>query len=146
MLSTIISVSGRPGLYKLISTNKTFSIAESLTDGKRLPINAQEKMITLSDVSIFTETEDIPLREVLKSIKEKEHGKRVALDSKSSGNELFAFMKEVLPNYDTEKVYASDVKKIISWYNLFIDNNIDLEEKTSEETEALKEIDTAENT
>jgi len=141
MLSTILSVTGRPGLYKLISTNKTFSIVESLADGKRMPVNVQEKMITLSDVSIYTETGDSPLREVLQKMKEKENGARIALGSKSSGNEVFAYMKEILPDYDTERVYASDVKKLISWYNILIESNIDLteEEPQEEKPEETKE-------
>jgi hypothetical protein len=144
MLSTILSVSGRPGLYKRISTNKTFSIVESLTDGKRMPVNVQEKMITLSDVSIYTETGDVPLREVLQKIKEKENGACVALGSKSSGSEVFAYLKTVLPDYDAEKVYASDVKKLIAWYNILIENNIDLEEEPQEEkTEEAKEEEKA---
>ena len=141
MLSTILSVTGRPGLYKLISTNKTFNIVESLADGKRMPINVQEKMVTLSDVSIYTETGDSPLREVLQKMKEKENGARIALGSKSSGNEVFAYMKEILPDYDTERVYASDVKKLISWYNILIESNIDLteEEPQEEKPEETKE-------
>ena len=142
MLSTIMSVTGRPGLYKLISTSKTFSIVESLTDGKRIPVNAQEKMITLSDVSIYSESGDVPLRDVLLKMKEKENGAQVALNSKSSGNELFAYLKEVLPDYDAERVYASDVKKLVLWYNTLIEKGIDFEEesKVEDKGEASEEI------
>ena len=133
MLSTILSVTGRPGLYKLISTNKTFNIVESLADGKRMPVNVQEKMVTLSDVSIYTESGDTPLREVLQKIKEKENGACVALGSKSPNNEVFAYIKEILPDYDAEKVYASDIKKLITWYNILMEHNIDLEEEEPQE-------------
>ncbi|MDR0332189.1 MAG: DUF5606 domain-containing protein [Dysgonamonadaceae bacterium] len=136
MLSKILSVAGRPGLYKLISTNKTLNVVESFADGKRIPVYAQEKMVALSDVSIYTESGDTPLRDVLTKMKERENGAQIALGSKSPNNEIFAYMKEILPDYDTEKVYASDIKKLISWYNILIEHNIDLEEQPTEETSA----------
>lgn len=145
MLSKILSVTGRPGLYKLISTNKNLNIVESLADGKRIPIYAQEKVVALSDVSIYTNEGDTPLREVLKAIKEKESGNKVAIGSKASGNELFAYLKEVLPDYSRESVYASDVKKLISWYNILMEHKIDLDEvektdePSSETTETVSE-------
>lgn len=128
MLSEILSITGRPGLYKLISTNKNMNIVESLADGKRVPVYAQEKVVALSDVSIYTQSGDTPLREVLKKIKEKEEGKQVSLGSKPSGKELFAYLGELLPDYSRDSVYAGDVKKIISWYNILTEHNIDLEE------------------
>ncbi len=145
MLSKILSVTGRPGLYKLISTNKNLNIVESLADGKRIPIYAQEKVVALSDVSIYTNEGDTPLREVLKAIKEKESGNIVTIGSKASGNELFAYLKEVLPDYSRESVYASDVKKLISWYNILMEHKIDLDEvektdePSSETTETVSE-------
>src|SRR5690606_6800351 len=105
MLSEILSITGRPGLYKLISTNKNMNIVESLADGKRVPIYAQEKVVALSDVSIYTLSRDTPLREVFKKIKEKEGGKQVALGSKASGKGLFAYLAEVLPDYSRDSVY-----------------------------------------
>ncbi len=133
MLSKILSVTGRPGLYKLISTNKNLNIIESLSDGKRIPIYAQEKVIALSDVSIYTNEGDTPLRDVFKAIQKKEEGEKVALGAKTPGKELFAYLEGVLPNYSKESVYASDVKKIISWYNLLTEHGIDLEEDRSDE-------------
>ena len=150
MLSTIVSVSGRSGLYKLISTSKPFSVVESLADGKRLPVNVQEKMINLNDVSIYSESGDVPLREIFRKMKEKEQGAQVALGSKSSGSLLFSYLKDVLPDYDAERVYASDVKKLIAWYNILVEHNIDLEEKTetntTEETEKTEDTKEEENT
>lgn len=135
MLSKILSVTGRPGLYKLISTSKNLNIVESLADGKRIPIYAQEKAVALSDVSIYTNDGDTPLRVVLRTIKEKENGNKVTIGPKASGNELFTYLKEVLPDYSKESVYASDVKKLITWYNILMENKIDLDEvETSEET------------
>ena len=134
MLSEILSITGRPGLYKLVSTNKNMNIVESLADGKRVPIYAQEKVVALSDVSIYTQSGDTPLREVLKKIKEKEGKQQISLGSKSSSKELFAYLGEVLPDYSRDSVYAGDIKKIISWHNILTEHNIDLEEadKTEE--------------
>jgi|LSQX01.1.fsa_nt_gb hypothetical protein len=131
MLSKILSVTGRPGLYKLISTGKNLNIVESLGDGKRLPVYLHEKVVALSDVSIYTSDGDTPLREVMRQMKEKEKGGKASIGSKASGSELFAYLKEVLPDYSRESVYASDVKKIISWYNILIENGIDLEKVES---------------
>lgn len=133
MLTKILSISGKPGLYKLISTNKNLNIVESLADGKRIPAYLQEKIVALSDVSIYTNEADVPLRQVLKKIKDKENGQRVALPPKASNKDFFAFMEEVLPDYDKEKVYASDIKKLISWYNILIDNNVDFEDDAKTE-------------
>ena len=127
MLSKILSVTGRPGLYKLISTGKNLNIVESLADGKRIPVYAQEKVVALSDVSIYTNDGDAPLRDVLKKMKEKEDGRQLSLGSKSSGKELFTYLEEVLPDYSKESVYASDVRKLVSWYNILVEKNIDLD-------------------
>lgn len=136
MLTKILSVTGRPGLYKLISTNKNMNIVESMTDGKRIPVYMHEKIVALSDVSMYTNDGDVPLRDVFKKIKEKENSKPVTLTSKSSNKEFFSYLEEVLPDYNKESVYASDVKKLISWYNLLMEHNIDLEEVEESEEEA----------
>lgn len=129
MLTKILSVSGKPGLYKLISTSKNLNIVESLLDGKRIPVYLTEKVVALSDVSIYTTEEDMPLREVFQKIKEKENGERTVLGSKSSNGEVFRYFEEILPNYDTEKVYASDIKKILNWYNILINSGIDFDQE-----------------
>lgn len=141
MLTKILTVSGKPGLYKLVSTGKNLNVVESLTDGKRFPVYITEKVIALSDVSIYTEDGDVPLKTVLAKIKEKENGGKVPLNSKTANKELFAYLAEVLPNYDKDRVYASDIKKLINWYNLLIENKIDFEteEKESSEESADKE-------
>ncbi len=133
MLAKILSVSGKPGLYKLISTNKNLNVVESLLDGKRIPVYITEKLVALSDVSIYTDESDVPLREVFKKMKEKENGAKAVLTSKSSNKEFFNYFADILPEYDREKVYASDIKKIVSWYNILMDNNIDFEEEPAEE-------------
>ncbi|MDR1742406.1 MAG: DUF5606 domain-containing protein [Dysgonamonadaceae bacterium] len=139
MLTKILSISGKPGLYKLISTGKNLSIVESLADGKRTPAYLQEKIVALSDVSIYTNDNDLPLKDVLTKIKEKEQGQRVSLSPKASNKEFFAFMQEVLPDYDKDRVYASDIKKLISWYNILIDSNIDFEKEENVESSEAAE-------
>lgn len=137
MLTKILSISGKPGLYKLVSTGKNLNIVESVTDGKRIPVYFSEKVVALSDVSIYTTESDVPLREVFQSIKEKEEGKKVSLGSKSSSSEVFRYFEEVLPSYDADKVYASDVKKIFSWYNILVENDISFEEEANETEEEI---------
>ncbi len=139
MLKTILSISGKPGLYKLVSQAKNMLIVESLQTGKRQPAYAHEKIISLGDIAIFTEEEEVPLGEVLNAIKEKENGEKVSLDIKKSDNEkLRDFLAEVLPNFDRERVYPTDIKKLISWYNLLIEsgNSDFVEEKEESETPA----------
>ncbi len=123
MLKTILSISGKPGLYKLVSQAKNMLIVESLQTGKRQPAYAHEKVISLGDIAIFTEEEEKPLGEVLNAIKEKENGAKVELDVKKADNEqLRDFLAGVLPNFDRDRVYPTDIKKLISWYNLLIES------------------------
>ena len=139
MLKTILSISGKPGLFKLISQAKNMLIVESLQTGKRQPAYAHEKIISLGDIAIFTDEEDVPLSEVLNAIKEKENGEKVTLDIKKADNEtLRAYLAEVLPNFDRERVYPTDIKKLISWYNLLVETgNTDFveEEKTQKDAD-----------
>ena len=142
MLKTILSISGKPGLYKLISQAKNMLIVESLQTGKRQPAYAHEKIISLGDIAIFTDEDDVPLGEVLNAIKTKENGAKVSLDIKKADNEaLRAYLAEVLPNFDRERVYTTDIKKLISWYNLLIETgNADfVEEKKTDEAAAGEE-------
>ena len=127
MLKKILSISGKPGLYKLVSTSKTITLVESLIDQKRLPIYPQEKIVSLGEIAIYTSDDEVPLKDVLAKIKETENGGKIADNNKSSNNKLFSYFETVLPTYDKEKVYASDIKKIVNWYNLLIENNIDFE-------------------
>ena len=143
MLKTILSISGKPGLFKLISQAKNMLIVESLQTGKRQPAYAHEKIISLGDIAIFTDEEDVPLSEVLNAIKEKENGAKVTLDITKLGNTsdnetLRAYLAEVLPNFDRERVYSTDIKKLISWYNLLVETgNTDFveEEKTQKDAD-----------
>ena len=133
MLKKILSVSGKPGLYKLVSTSKTITLVESLIDGKRFPIYPQEKIVSLGEIAIYTSEDEVPLKDVFVKIKENENGGKISDDKKSSNAELFSYFGTVLPTYDKEKVYASDIKKIVNWYNLLIENDIHFETEESEE-------------
>lgn len=123
MLKTILSISGKPGLYKLVSRGKNMLIVESLVDKKRVPAYAKDKVISLGDIAIYTVDAEIPLHEVLTSVKNKENGEKVA-SLPSTPDQLRAYFAEVLPAFDRERVYPSDIKKLLSWYNLLIEGGI----------------------
>lgn len=140
-LSKILVISGKPGLFELVSQTKGGAIVESLIDHKRCPVFHNDRISSLNEISIFTDDDDKPLREILQDIFRKENEQAVALDPKKASNEeVFKYFGEVLPNYDHDRVHASDVKKILSWYNLLISaGKIDLkesEEDTAKETKA----------
>lgn len=136
MLETILSISGKPGLYKIVSQGKNMIIVESLLNGKRGPAYAHEKIISLSDIAIFTEDGEKPLFEVLDSIKTKENGQKVSIDPKSEPKILREYLAEVLPDFDRDRVYPTDIKKLLTWYNLLVETgNTDFTAKTEEETE-----------
>ena len=111
MLKTILSISGKPGLYKLISQGRNMLIVESLTDKKRFPAYGNEKIISLGDIAMYTDTDDVPLRDVLTAMKEKENGAAVVMDlKKATADELRAYLGEVLPTFDRDRVYLSYMK------------------------------------
>lgn len=138
MLKTILSISGKPGLYKLVSRGKNMLIVESVADKKRFPAYGNEKIISLGDIAMYTDSEDIPLSQVFTSMKKKENGALATLDvKKASANELGTYLAEVLPNYDRDRVHVSDIKKLISWYNLLVNAGLtDFEEEAAEEETA----------
>ena len=139
MLRTILSVSGKPGLYKLISQGKNMLILETLdATKKRLPVYAHDKVISLGDIAMYTDDEEVALGEVLESVKNKENGAAASIDyKKASQEELHAFMAEVLPTYDRDRVHTSDIKKLIQWYNILVTNGVtefvEVEETPTEE-------------
>ncbi len=108
-------------------------IVESLIEKKRLPAYGSDKLTSLADISMYTDGDDVPLREVLQAMKTKENGAAAALDvKKASSGELGAYLAEVLPNYDRDRVHVSDIKKLISWYNLLVKAGMtDFEEEES---------------
>lgn len=113
MLKEILSISGKPGLQKLISNSSNAIIVESLIDGKRFPAYSNSKIIALEDISIYTEKEDIPLKEVFKRIYTKEEGKKT-LSHKEANEKIIAYFNEIVPEYDKDRVYTSDMKKLFS--------------------------------
>lgn len=113
MLKTILSISGKPGLYKLISQGRNMLIVESLTDKKRFPAYGNEKIISLGDIAMYTDTDDVPLKDVLTAMKEKENGAAVVMDlKKATADELRAYLGEVLPTFDRDRVYLADIKSL----------------------------------
>jgi len=125
MLKKILSISGKPGLYKLVSQGKSMLIVESLVDKRRQPVYLRNRIVSLGDIAMYTDADEVPLRQVLNSIKAKQGGKVVAGDLKAMTNdELYAFLGEVLPEFDRDRVHPTDVRKLISWYNLLIESGI----------------------
>lgn len=135
MLTKILAIAGKPGLYKLISGNKRMLIVESLLDGKRGPVYGNEQINALSDIAMYTEDEEVALREVFANIQAKEGTNPIAIDvKKASADELRDYMALVLPTYDRERVHNSDIKKLIQWYNILLKNNLtDFSEQGAEE-------------
>lgn len=134
-LKGILSIGGYSGLYKLIKQSKTGFVVESLADKKRMQAFATSKISTLEDIAIYTETGEISLKDVFKKIFEKEGGKQT-ISHKSKPEELKNYFAEVLPDYDRDRVYVSDIKKVVNWYNQLVDlGMIDLEEEEDEQKE-----------
>ncbi|MBF8149463.1 DUF5606 domain-containing protein [Winogradskyella sp. F6397] len=141
-LDTILSISGKPGLYQIVTQTRTGAVVESLIDKKRITVGAHSNISILSEIAIYTLTEEVPLRDVLKKVKEKEGGQQTSISHKDGKDVLEEFFFEVLPDYDEDRVYPSDIKKVVQWYNLLQKNNLleSLEEskdakETSEEEE-----------
>lgn len=133
-LDKVLSISGKPGLYKLIAQTRGGFLAESFLDGKKMPVSMRNNVSILSEIAIYTYTEEIPLKEVLQSILDKEDGQK-AIDHKSSKKDLIDYFRDILPEYDEDRVYASDIKKIIQWYNLLVSKDItDFSDPKAEES------------
>ncbi|WP_300506941.1 DUF5606 domain-containing protein [uncultured Duncaniella sp.] len=143
MLKTILSISGRPGLFRLVNRGKNMLIVESITTGKRTPAYAHDKVISLGDISIYTVEDDIPLTTVLESVKKKANGAPV--DIKAIGNDeaVREYFAEILPDFDRERVYTSDIKKLLTWYNQLLEGGItefaDKDDAPAEEPETAPE-------
>ena len=138
-LEKVIAIAGKPGLYEIISQSKSGVIVESLADKKRFPVNSLHNISTLNDIAIYTYEEEVPLKQVFLSIFEKQAGEK-SIDPKSSKNDLINYFGEVLLGFDEERVYPSNIKKILSWYNALVDAKFDfssikqeLEEESAEE-------------
>jgi hypothetical protein len=137
-LSGIISVTGMSGLYKVISQTKSGLIVESLVDGKRLPVYSTSKLSSLDDISIYGQGDDIPLKNILRSIRDSKSGTSVPA-SKDSNDAIKAAFAEFVPEFDEDRVYASDMKKVFVWYSLLNEKGLLVEvESDSDETKSDK--------
>lgn len=144
-LEKILSISGKPGLYKLLAQTRGGFVAESLLDGKKISVSLRNNVSVLSEIAVYTLEEELPLRDVFKKIQEKENGGKTSVGHKDEKIKLEEYFFEVLPNYDEDRVYASDIKKIVQWYNLLVDQGItDFNAKTEEADEAVAEQEAAE--
>ena len=137
MLKDILAISGQPGLFKMVAEAKNSIVVESLLTGKRMPVHSHSKVSSLVDIAIFTETGEVTLKDVFKNISEKESGNEVPKEVLTS---LKAYFSEVLPEYDQDRVYTSDMKKVIQWYNLLHQKSmLNFEEDETESPEKEKE-------
>lgn len=134
-LSKIISISGKPGLYLVMNQTRGGVLAKSLVDGKKIPISQTQRVSTLADISIYLEDGDEPLTDVFREIYKSNEGAPIDIDIKDN-DALRGFLREILPEHDEDRVYASDIRKLVKWYNLLLaEGLIDLEEEPEEETE-----------
>ena len=123
-LDKILAIGGRPGLYRLVTQTRSGLIAESLADGKKVSVGISNNVSVLSEIAIYTLEEELPLRAVFEKMWRKEEGKKTSVDPKAGKLALEEYFFEVLPNYDEDRVYASDIKKVIQWYNLLLEKGI----------------------
>lgn len=134
-LEKVLAISGKPGLYELKAQTRGGFVAESLADGKKISVNVRHNVSMLSEIAMYTYTEEVPLREVFQKIAEKEDGKE-AISHKESKAKLEGCFKEILPEYDEDRVYASDIKKVFQWYNILVNAGVtDFSEQEAEEKE-----------
>lgn len=133
-LTKVLAISGKPGLYHLETQTRSGFLATSLADGKRISVGIRNNVSLLSEIAIYTLEKEVPLTEVFTNIKNFEEGKEARISPKSDGATLEEYFSQVLPNYDRDRVYASDIKKIIQWYNLILAKGF-LEEDAQEDTQ-----------
>ncbi|MFK8273545.1 DUF5606 family protein [Capnocytophaga canimorsus] len=132
-LNKVLAISGKPGLYYLESQTRSGFLATSLLDGKRMSVGIRNNVSLLSEIAVYTLEKEVPLSEVFQAIKEKENGGQTQISHKADKTELETYFFSVLPDYDEDKVYASDMRKIIQWYNLLIDKGfLDAEDVVEE--------------
>ena len=148
MQQTILSIAGKPGLYKLISRGNKNLIVEALdSTHRRQPAFGTDRITSLNDIAMFTNDEDVPLMQVLDNLKKLEDGKKASVDfKKASGDELREYFAKVLPDYDRDRVHSSDIKKLVQWYNIRVENGITDFVEEQEEAEEAEETKEAEDT
>ena len=139
-LTKILSISGKPGLFKMVGETKSGLIVESLEDNKKFPVFSHEQISSLKEISIYTETDSVSLKEVLKKLKELQQDKPVDNPKKASSDDLKALFVQIAPDYDMDAVYVSDMKKVFTWYNLLLKNNmLDFTDDEDEESTEANE-------
>ena len=142
MLKDILAISGYGGLYKYLKKSRNGIIVENLETQKRMNADPSARINSLEDISIYTENGDMELKEVFKAIRDHEEGGKALNPKKAKGAELKAYFAEVIPDYDEERVYTSDIKKILTWYNtLQALDMLNFEESTEEQEENREESD-----
>ncbi len=135
MLKEILSISGQGGLFKLVSQGKNAIIVESLADGKRFPVQATARISALQDISMYSEDGDVKLSTIMSNIFKYSGGQKVLDAKKASADELKAEMDKALPNWDRERIYSSDLKKLFTWYNILVEKGLVKEEAEEEKAE-----------
>ncbi len=134
MFKTILSIAGKPGLFKLVNRGRNMLIVESLATGKRTPAYSHDKVISLADIAIYTMGDDKPLGEVLELVKEKTGAQPVDVKAIGDDAAVRAYFEEILPEFDKERVYTTDIRKLLSWYNALLAAGItDFVEPAAEE-------------
>ena len=135
ILDKILAISGKQGLYELKTQTRSGFVAESLIDGKRITVGLRNNVSVLSEIAIYTLSEEVPLGDVFNKIKDKEAGESTSISHKDGKDKLEEYFFEVLPDYDEDRVYTSDIKKVIQWYNLLLSKGYtDFSEEENEET------------
>ncbi len=129
-LDKILSIGGKPGLYKLVTQTRSGFVAESLLDGKKISVGLRSNVSVLSEIAIYTLEEEVPLKAVFLKIQEKENGQKTSVTHKEDKIKLEEYFFEILPDYDEDRVYTSDIKKVIQWYNILLEKGMtDFSEK-----------------
>ncbi|MDO5395217.1 MAG: DUF5606 domain-containing protein [Bacteroidales bacterium] len=142
MTKRILSISGKPGLYSLVSQGKNMLIVEDIKTGKRMPAYAHDKVMSLGDIAIYTTDEDKPLYDVFEAIKEKNNGQTVDLKVYDTPVKLREYFGEIVPDFDKDRVYNTDIKKVFQWYNLLVSNGInDFKDEEIAEDESAEASD-----
>jgi len=135
-LEKVIAITGKPGLYQILSQNKTSIIVESLSDKKRMLVTLSQQLSALKDIAIYTYNDEIPLKNVFSNIFNKENG-LTSINTKANKQELLDYFRDILPDFDEERVYISTIKKVMNWYNLLFKNQFDF--KKLSDTEKVTE-------
>lgn len=140
MLKKILSITGKPGLFKIISQGKGILIVEELGSGKRFPAHSRDKVVSLGDIAMYTESGDTPLGEILDKVYAKHEGKKIDVKGLIADKGLRKAFEEVVADYDRDRVYESDIKKLFTWYNILVDAGFkEFAEQKEEKTEESEE-------